>query len=75
VNAQNVTKIDYNPFGGIPYSCRETCYSDLFPEDVEEPDGHKSQRLKRACHAANHYDFDAKKNYISGRSGLKVEPK
>lgn len=51
-------KIDYVPGGGIPYDCRRTCYLDLFGEELPEPDGHKSQRLKKACQKANNHDFN-----------------
>lgn len=54
--------IDYGPDGGIPHSCYKTCYpeprEDLFSEELPDPEGHKSQRLKNACHKANNYNFD-----------------
>ncbi|MBU0482827.1 MAG: hypothetical protein KKG47_17170 [Proteobacteria bacterium] len=55
-------KIDYRPGGGIPCSCDKTCYPepavDLFDEELPEPEGHKSQRLKNACNKANNHNFD-----------------
>jgi hypothetical protein len=56
-------KIDYRPGGGIPNSCDQTCYPepymvDLLGDDLPIPDGDKSQRLKKACHIANNYNFD-----------------
>lgn len=55
-------RIDFRPYGGIPVSCDKTCYPeldvDLFGDELPEPEGHKTQRLKQACHAANNFKFD-----------------
>jgi hypothetical protein len=55
-------KIDFRPYGGVPVDCDKSCYNkpplDLFGEEVAEAEGHKSLRLKKACHKANNYKFD-----------------
>lgn len=54
-------KIDIRPHGGIPVDCDRTCYPepsiDLLGDEIPEPEGHKSARLKKACAAANNYEF------------------
>ncbi len=55
----NCGKIDIRIGGGIPASCDTTCYPeihlDLLDEELPEPEGHRSTRLREACRRANSY--------------------
>lgn len=54
-------RIDFRPYGGIPCVCDKTCYPkpelDLFGDELPEPEGHKSSKLKKACNKATHHEF------------------
>ena len=54
-------RIDVRPYGGIPVDCDKSCYPepsyDLFGEELPEPEGHKSPRLKNACRIARNFEF------------------
>ena len=55
-------RLDIGPYGKIPAACYTTCYpeaeSDLFGNNLPEPDGQKSQRIKNACRAARYENFN-----------------
>jgi len=54
-------KIGIEPEGGVPYECQESCFKnedyDLFGNEIDYPDGHKSKRLTDACAFAKKYQF------------------
>jgi len=54
-------RVDIRPYGGNPVDCDETCFPeatvDLFGEEVPDPEGQRSKRLREACHRAKAYEF------------------
>jgi len=54
-------RINIQPDGGIPTDCTKSCYPepsyDLFGDELPEPTGHKSSRLKNAYRLAHNFEF------------------
>jgi hypothetical protein len=54
-------RIDVRPCGGVPLNCEKTCYAkpyyDVFGEELDVPDGHRSKRLREACRTAKNFVF------------------
>ncbi len=54
-------KVGIEWMGSIPNECQDSCFKedefDLFGEEIDYPDGHKTKRLKDACAFARRYQF------------------